>query len=130
MTRRPRAAALVAVLALTACSAPVPPARSRAAEVSAADRAACRTRADEIYAKQNRVDLSLRDQRDNPYASTGLPGNTSEGLGQRYAHAEMVQDCLNSLGPIGAAAGPNLGGPGTGPAMDVNSGSPDVGLPH
>jgi hypothetical protein len=119
----------ISVLAcLSACSAPLPPERQTAASKTAA---ACRSRADEIFLKQNRALLSERTQRDNPFASTGSPGITTEGLGQQYGRDVMIADCIRSTGAA-SANGPGItpGGAGTSPAMDPNAGMPDTALPQ
>ncbi len=86
--------------------------------------AACRTRADEIYLKQNRALMSVRDQRDNPFAATGISGNTTEGLGDLYGRDQMLAGCLNSIGP----AAPSGAASGVGPAMTPGSSEPDSAL--
>jgi hypothetical protein len=94
-----RAAILIAgLVALAACQKPLPPSRA-----ASADAAACRARADEIYLKQNRALMSVRDERDVPFAATGISGNTTQGLGDLYGHDQMVASCLNSVGPASNA---------------------------
>ncbi len=79
---------------------------------SAADRAqvaACRSRVDAIYLRQNRAELSRTDQRDSPYSSNYLPGNVSRGLGLEYGTDRMQSDCVKGLGeaaPDAASTGP------------------------
>lgn len=105
MTRLPLS--LAALLILTACQAPP---RSR---TEAATTAACRTEVDRVYAAQNRADLSRRDQRDSPFASSYLPGITTRELGARYARDNMVSSCIsNSAQPSSPA--PDTG---TGPTF-------------
>ena len=108
-------------MALAGCEKPVP--MSRAAS---ADAAACRARADEIYLKQNRVLMSVRDQRDVPFASTGISGNTTQGLGDLYGRDQMVASCLNSVGPASNAGSSGLNG--MGPTMSPSSSMPDSAL--
>ena len=127
MTRASLAALFLAGLSLSglsACSAPLPPPTRSPAQAAAA---ACRSRADEIYLKQNRSILSERSQRDNPYASTGSPGITTEGLGQQYGRDVMIADCIRNTGPASGAAG---AGTSTSPVMDRGAGTPDTILPH
>lgn len=119
---RPIETALVALLALSACTPPPAPTAFRTGGRSdAAAVAACRARADEVYEKQNRVELSLRDQRDIPFASQGLSGITSQGLGARFGRDQMVADCLNNVGGGPAGAGPTQGTPG--PTMSPAGGT-------
>jgi hypothetical protein len=68
---------------------------------SAAARAACRSRADEVYLKQNRGEVYQADTyststRDSPYTASGLPGITTNGLGGQYQRDQMEDDCLNA----------------------------------
>ena len=65
---------------------------------------ACRQRADEVYAKQNRAEVYMSDTfatsgRDSPYATTALPGVTTRGLSGQYERDNMVNDCLAGTGP-------------------------------
>ncbi|MBV9735564.1 MAG: hypothetical protein JO209_06605 [Acidisphaera sp.] len=105
--------ALVAVLALAAC-AELPPSRA-----GAATQAACRSRADEVFLRQHRDSIYRADDysggiRDAPYATTGLPGITTNGLADEYGRAETFRSCVNGTdaepaGPLpspGAAPGP------------------------
>lgn len=105
---RPRAAAagtMMVVLLAAGCAAKPP-----AQPVSAAQQAACRERADEVYAKQNRAELYQSDTyststRDSPFGNSGLTGITSSGLSSRYARDTLVTDCLNSAaGNVGSSA--------------------------
>jgi hypothetical protein len=109
------------MIALAGCEKPVP--MSRAAS---ADAAACRARADEIYLKQNRALMSVRDQRDTPFAATGISGNTTQGLGDLYGRDRMIASCLNSVGPASNAG--NGGPSSTGPTMSPASSAPDSAL--
>jgi hypothetical protein len=75
--------------------------RAPISHAAAVDRAACRHRADEVYALQNRGDRFRADTyatstRDAPFASTGLPGNPTNGLSASFARQQMENDCLNS----------------------------------
>ncbi len=81
---------------------------------SVASAAACRTEVDRVYAAQNRVDLSRRDQRDTPFAGSYNSGITSQGLGSRYARDSMLDSCLASSAGGAAAGTPDTG---TGPTM-------------
>ncbi len=92
--------ALVATLAATlgagGCAAPATTPRSRA---SAAALAACRTRTDQAYDRQNRYLLSERDTRDSPFSTSGTTGITTTGLSQRYARDNMFDSCIGSNAP-------------------------------
>lgn len=83
--------------ALAACQQPSRP------PVSAAASSACRAEVDRVYAAQNRVDLSTRDQRDTPFAANYLPGVTSQGLGARYGRDNLLGSCLDNAGAATAA---------------------------
>ena len=91
----------VAVPLLAGCAGSQPRSRANAATV-----AACRSRADEVYLKQNRAEIYRSDryvseQRDSPFGSVGLPGITSAGLSGRYARDTLQDDCINSTGAAG-----------------------------
>ena len=83
------------------------------ARADAADRAACRQRAEEVYNKQNRAemyqtDTYVTDTRDAPFATSGLT-TPNAGLASRFALDTMVSDCLRSVsGNVGASPGPAL----------------------
>lgn len=91
---------------------------SGAPQRSSADRAvaaACRQEVDRVYAAQNRRDLTYRDQRDTPFASSYVSGVTSAGLGARFGRDTDVQSCVGLNRP-GAAAGDAGTGPTFNPA--------------
>jgi hypothetical protein len=88
--------------------------RSRSATAATV---ACRAEVDRVYAAQNRVDLSLRDQRDTPFASGYNSGITSEGLGARYGRDNQLASCINNSTAPGTAAPAAAGAPGTGPTF-------------
>ena len=115
------AATCLAALTIAGCQKPAPMSRA-----DAAGAAACRSRADEIYLKQNRSLMSVRDQRDEPFAGSGISGNTTQGLGDLYGRDQMLASCLNSLGP----AAPSGGSPATntGPNMSPAAPGPDDAL--
>jgi hypothetical protein len=125
---RAACAALLTLLALGACAAVQQP-RSQA---SAAQKAACRQRADEVYEKQNRGDVYRADNfaggmRDTPYAAQGMPGSPNAGLSARFARDTLFDDCLrNASGNL-----PDMSGEPTGtgsPALGGVSGAPGSGL--
>ena len=47
--------------------------------------------------------MSVRDQRDVPFAATGISGNTTQGLGDLYGRDQMLASCLRSVGPASNA---------------------------
>ncbi len=103
-----RAAARMAMVAvvtgLSACAAP--PQRS-SSDVAAV--AACRQRADEVYAKQNRAEVYNTDTfassgRDSPFSNSDLPDVPTRGLSGQYQRDTMISDCLAGTG---AATGPS-----------------------
>jgi len=99
------AVALLAALALAGCAAPTPQSRA-----SAAQQAACRQRADEVYTQRNRdakytADAYVSGTRDTPFSASGAAGDTSSGLPGRYSREAIYSDCVNGIGaPLGAAA--------------------------
>ena len=100
----PRPLLLLAPLLIGACAVP--------RQQSRADRAvslACRQQVDRVYAAQNRRDLSVRDQRDSPFAESYNPGVVSAGLGQRFGRDQDVQSCVNQNRPGASAGEPGIG---------------------
>ena len=80
--------ALLLCLIATACQqAP----RSKA---DAATQVQCRQEVDRVYAAQNRVDLSRRDERDSPFAGSYLPGITTRELGARFGRDNQLASCV------------------------------------
>lgn len=83
------AAALLACLSLNECARPM-----SSAEL---DRQTdCRTQVDRQYEKQNRYLLSEQAQTGTPYSSHGIPGDTTDGLGDLYRRDRNVDACLHS----------------------------------
>ena len=85
---------------LAACTRPIGITADRAGATPKA-MAACRHRADEVFERQNRGDVYRSDmyaggERDSPFAATGMSGNPSAGLSDRYSRENMVDDCLNA----------------------------------
>ena len=102
----PRCLALLPLL-LGACAGRPPQSNAdRAAAV------ACRQEVDRVYAAQNRRDLSYRDQRDAPFASSYNSGVTSAGLGTLFGRDRDIQSCTSQARP-GAVSGAI----GTGPTF-------------
>jgi hypothetical protein len=92
-------AALAALIGLGGCAVPLgsgggPPPSANAV-------AACNTRADEIFSRQNRdaaykSDTYQTSERDSPYSGAGIPG-TEQGLSDQYARGQDVRSCLNGV---------------------------------
>jgi hypothetical protein len=103
-------AGLIAMALATACSPPPPISPQDRADQQA--QAACRERADEIYAQQNRGAIyAQQDDRSSPFSSSYSPGVTTRGLGERYGRDTMISDCVRNA----AARTPDRGG---GPTME------------
>lgn len=129
MTPRPRrirlaAMPLVCALALSTAALTAGCQRRPAiGEVSAADRAACRQRADEVFDKQNREEVYRTDvfagsTRDAPFSVAGLPNDPSRGLASQYQRDTLLDDCLRSKAG-GAPTGTAIG-TGTNPTPPAN----------
>ncbi len=77
-------------------------------QASAADRAACRQRSEQVYIMQHRDEMMRADQyatsgRDAPFGGAGAAG-ASPGLAGLFAHRQMVSDCLNGrAGNVGTS---------------------------
>ncbi len=86
-------AALLAVALAAGCSPPPPISPQERADQQT--QAACRERADEIYAQQNRGAIYGRqDDQLAPFSSAYNPGITTRGLGERYGRDTMIADCV------------------------------------
>ena len=109
-----RALPFLALAGLTACQSASPRSANDAATL-----AACREQADRVYAQQNRVDLSRRDERDTPFASTYNSGITTRGLGARYERGRQIAACTSGGGPGGEAGT----GPTFSPAVQATEGT-------
>ena len=112
--------ALIA-LGFGACTPPPPPTPQARADQEA--RTACRQRADQVYAEQNRgaAFLGGTDNRFSPFSSSYVSGNTSSGLGERYNFDRMIADCVRNATrqPVDRNAGPAMEPVGTAaPAMN------------
>lgn len=88
---------LALILSISACAG------SQRSPSDIAALTACRQRADEVYAKQNRAEVYMSDTfatsgRDSPYSTTALPGITTRGLSGQYERDSMVSDCLAGTG--------------------------------
>jgi type II secretory pathway pseudopilin PulG len=109
MKRLPRALpgslALLALVAAGACSPPPPP--TPQARANQQTMAACRQRADQVYAEQNRGAGYESDNRASPFSSSYVPGITTRGLGERYSRDTMISDCVRNAGSdVDRGAGP------------------------
>lgn len=111
--------ALALPLLATACARPGATAARFRGDPQVA--AACRARADEVYARQNRAELSRRDERDTPFSSSRVSGITSAGLGDLYARDRMVASCIATSGGSSsdASTGSAFSGPNAGPASST-----------
>ena len=127
MTRLPRLrrrlgpVLLLAVLAVPGCAG-----SGSGQSASAAQQAACRKRADEVWARQNRGAVYAADNyatslRDSPFSSSGVASNTTSGLGSLYSRDTMISDCVKGLqGGAEPLPGPNSSGPsGSAPAKPI-----------
>jgi hypothetical protein len=83
-------------LVANACT-PAPPlsAQSRADQQTMT---ACRQRADEVFAEQNRGAPYDPDYRLSPFSSSYVPGITTRGLGERYSRDTMIDNCVRNAG--------------------------------
>lgn len=103
--------ALLACLALGACSFGAPPPSTPQSRADAATVAACRERADQIYEQQNRAAIySPPPAINTPESGAYAPGMTDRGLAGMYARDTMIQDCVRNSGTAGTtgAALPRL----------------------
>jgi hypothetical protein len=92
----PPLAAALAVLALAGCAAP-----ARVSRATAAEQSDCRSRADEVFNKQNpndkyRTDLYVSGQRDTPHGGS-MPTDPTEDLQARYVRGNLLDDCLRRV---------------------------------
>lgn len=103
----------LAMLLLAGCSQP---SASRRAGLTPAQAAECRSRSEAVYRAQNRGEVYKSDvfatsTRDAPFATSGLPGITSSGLGAQYGREKALNDCYNA-----SATGPTEPAPNSAPA--------------
>lgn len=94
----------LALILVAACQPPPPP-----TPADTAIRADCRQTVEREYAAQNRADLTRRDERDLPFASSYNSGIASRGLGAEYSRDQMVTDCLRARGEGAAQTTPGVG---------------------
>lgn len=95
---------LLAGASLAACAPATPGPRA-----SAAQSAACRQRADEVYDRQNRAEIYRADvlaggTRDAAFSSTGAPGGGIQAqLAARFARDRLLDECLRGVaGNVGS----------------------------
>jgi hypothetical protein len=91
-----RAILLLPLLSLTYCKPPPEP--TGQARADAATIAACRDHANQVYDRQNRDQIYTITNRDVPFSAAYAPGVTNRGLAARYAHDNMVSDCVRNTG--------------------------------
>ena len=97
--------ACLTALGFARCSPPPTP-QARADQQTLA---ACRQRADQIYAEQNRGAGYDTDYRSSPFSSSYTPGITTRGLGERYSRDTMIADCVRNAGSdVDRSAGPTM----------------------
>jgi hypothetical protein len=94
MIRRP--ALCLPLLALAYCTPPPPPVGQARADADTL--AACRLHADQVYNRQNRDQIYSITNRNVPFSTGYAPGVTDSGLAARYAHDNMVSDCVRNTG--------------------------------
>jgi hypothetical protein len=99
---------VLTALVLAGCTPPPPPTPQARADQQA--QAACRQRADQVYAEQNRGAAYESDNRFSPFSSSYTPGVTTRGLGERYAMDTMIADCMRNTArrPTDRSAGPTM----------------------
>ena len=96
MSRLPALLAPALLLGLACCNPPPP--LTGQARADAATLAACRERADEVYNRQNRGTIYSITNRDAPLSGSYVPVPIDSGLSQRYAHQNMISDCVRNTG--------------------------------
>jgi hypothetical protein len=123
---------------LAACVPQPPPATPDQAALRA-----CRARAEQIYAQQNRGTPDLPAASNTPYAAGGLPSDTTAGLSARYGYDQVVDRCLRGslanteigsgaaapAAPPGPVTRPRSAGPLAGPAPGAPLSAPPPPLP-
>ena len=99
--------AFLSILTVCACSPPPPPTPQARADQQTL--AACRQRADQVYAEQNRGAGYEADNRASPFSSSYVPGITTRGLGERYSRDTMISNCVrNANSDVDRGAGPAM----------------------
>ena len=93
-SQRSAALCVLALTATAACQQNRPP-------LSVTDRAtiaACTQHANQVYDRLNRGTIYNAPQTGLPNSSTGLMGDPTAGLTQRYAYDDMVNRCVRQIG--------------------------------
>ncbi len=72
----------------------------------AATAAACRQRADDVFATRHpdavyNADTYASSLRDSPFGTSGSPSLPTNGLSDAYERDRLLRDCLAGIGPIG-----------------------------
>jgi hypothetical protein len=93
MTRPSRAGILLLGIAVACCTGPPHPA-DRADQAAIA---ACRSRADEVYLKQNRDLVSRQERIDSPLSSSGVDTLNTAGLAGRYERDSLFDACIKGV---------------------------------
>lgn len=87
---------ILPLLALSQCAPPPPPVGQ--ARADAETLSACRQHADDVYNRQYRDQIYTITNPNVPYSTSYAPGVTDRGLAARYAHDNMVNDCVRNTG--------------------------------
>ncbi|HVY18345.1 MAG TPA: hypothetical protein VHB27_24205 [Rhodopila sp.] len=88
---------LLGLFAVSACAPSAPPTGQALADQQT--REACRRRADQFDAQQNRAEIySPPPQVNTPFSANYLPDQQDRGLSRLYAHDRMVADCIRNSG--------------------------------
>ncbi len=89
---------LLPVAVLGACGAPPPETMTGQQRADAALRSACREHADAVYDRNNRDQIYRIGTRDTPYSGQYNAASIDAGLSQRYAHQNLIRDCIRNTG--------------------------------
>ncbi len=91
----------------------------RPPKLSVTDRAtlaACRGHADQVYDRLNRGAIYSLSSNDAPNSSTGLVGDPTADLSNRFARDRMIARCVGGAGTTGGASiAPSFSVPATVP---------------
>ena len=89
-------AALIGMVALSACDRPAPTGQARA---DAETRAACENRAEQAYEQQNRAEIyGPQSQVNTPYSANYVSGDSTRGLSDLFVHGRMISNCIRNAG--------------------------------
>ena len=84
--------ALLVLIAVAGCAGPG--SQSSASRSSSAILKSCRASADSSFNRQNRYLLSERDEKDTPFSTSFVAGDTTRGLPSLYGYDTQLADCL------------------------------------